>query len=211
MPFNIAVFASGRGSNFEAIIKEKHKKNYIYNVSVLVTDNPQARAINIAKENKIPFEVIEKKEGMKRIDHENEISKALSKYSVELIVLAGYMRILSSEFVNKWKFKIINIHPSLLPAFGGKGMFLQNIHKSVIERGCKVSGCTVHYVTEDIDNGPIIYQKVVKVLPNDTPDILEKRILKKEHIALPYVINEIANNRVKIINGLAYIIKDDIQ
>ncbi|MDC7240164.1 MAG: formyltransferase family protein, partial [Spirochaetales bacterium] len=113
----------------------------------------------------------------------------------DLIVLAGYLSILSAEFVEKWKGKIINIHPALLPEFGGKGMYGMNVHRAVLEAGRKKSGCTVHYVDGGVDTGETILQREVPVLPGDSPEDLQKRVLEQEHIALPEAIRKIIEHR----------------
>ncbi|MCL4326473.1 MAG: phosphoribosylglycinamide formyltransferase [Candidatus Thermoplasmatota archaeon] len=207
MTITLGILASGRGSNFKAIADNIKKNRIDAKIEILITDNPSAGVLHIANMYGIKAICIEKTEGMKRDEHESIIDAELRKYEVELIVLAGYMRILTPSFIEKWRWRIINTHPSLLPAFGGKGMYGMNVHRAVIESGTKYSGCTVHFVTENTDMGQIIAQNVIKVKDNDTVDSLEKRILKKEHELLPKVIDLIGKGKVTINNNRVHIEK----
>jgi len=196
----IGVLASGRGTDFQSIIDAQKRKFFDATISVLVTNNPEAYAIERAKQNGIPWHVISHK-GKTREEHEREITAVLERYGVELVVLAGYMRTFTPWFINRWKDRIINIHPALLPLFGGKGYYGLKVHEAVLASGMKVTGCTVHFVTEEVDRGPIILQRCVEVREDDTPETLAERVLEKEHEILPLAIKLIAENRVEIVGN----------
>lgn len=196
----LGVLASGRGTDFQSLIDAQKQRFFDAEIVVLISNNPDAYAIERAKQNGIPAYVIPHK-GKKREEHEREITAVLEKHGVELVVLAGYTRTLTKFFVERWRNKIINIHPALLPMFGGKGYYGMKVHEAVLASGMKVSGCTVHFVTEEIDRGPIILQKCVEVKEDDTPETLAARVLEKEHEILPLAVKLIAEGRVKIIDG----------
>ncbi len=187
----IVILISGRGSNLAAICK-----NGLANqIKCVISNKADALGLNIAKEFNIPTEIIDHKPYKSRTEFDLNLSKTIDKYNPKIVVLAGFMRILSSYFVNHYLNRLINIHPSLLPAFIGI-----NAQEQALSEKVKVSGVTVHYVTEQLDYGPIIAQGVVKVLPNDTSDSLSKRILEIEHIIYPFIISKILMNQTKIIN-----------
>jgi phosphoribosylglycinamide formyltransferase-1 len=192
----IAVLVSGRGTNLQAII-DACENGYIPGKVVCVISNIEnVYALERAKKHNIPNFVISHKNYRNREDFEKALIKKLEEYQPDLICLAGFMRILSSYFVNYYKYKIMNIHPALLPAF--KGLYGEKVHQAVIESGAKFSGCTVHFVTEEVDSGPIIIQRIVPVEDDDTPDRLAERVLKEEHIAYPMAIRLFAEGRLKI-------------
>jgi len=190
----IGVLVSGRGSNLEAIIKaiETGKLKNV-EIAIVISDNPEARALNICKEHNIPCEYIFAGPYKTKLEGEAEdiYIKKLKECGVELVVLAGFMRVVKSKFINTFKNRIINIHPSLLPKYPGL-----NTHQRVIEAKEKESGCTVHFVNEVVDGGKRIMQAKVPVLENDTPETLAARILEKEHIILPKVIQMFANGEI---------------
>jgi len=191
----IAVLASGRGSNFLAIIEAIKRGECAAEVKVLITDNPAARAIDIARANNIPVEIIDRKKFQDRERFDLEIKNALDRYHVQLVVLAGYMRIIvSKELLDAYKYKIINIHPSLLPAFKGSTYAQQD----AFDYGCKVSGLTIHFVTDDVDGGPIIYQEAVDISDCRTGDEVAEKILKHEHRAYARVIDSFAKGRYEV-------------
>lgn len=189
---NIAVFASGRGTNFSAIIKAVKKGLIKANLSILVCDNPSAAAIQKAKRAGIEVLLVKRDDFPSRKDFENKISFHLEKSKIDLIVLAGFMRILSPEFVRRYKDMILNIHPSLLPAFKGKQAI-----KDAFDYGVKTSGVTVHFVDEKMDHGPIILQKAVSIEQEDTLESLEAKIHKIEHQLYPEAIKLFAEDRLK--------------
>ncbi len=179
----IAVFISGSGSNLQSIIDNIENGNLNCEISYVVADR-ECFGLQRAEKHGIKSIMLDKKLfGNKLSDEisailENDIEKT------DYIVLAGYLSILSENFINKWNRKIINIHPSLLPKFGGKGMYGMNVHRAVIEAKETESGCTIHFVDTGVDTGEIILQIKVPVLSDDTPEILQKRVLEKEHILL---------------------------
>lgn len=185
--FNIAVLISGGGSNLKSLID--NQKEY-YKINVVIADR-DCGGLNIAREANIDAVLIDRKEYKEKLS--KKIDEELKKYNIDLIVLAGYLSIVDSNFISKWKNKIINIHPSLLPKFGGKGMYGMKVHESVIRNKEKESGCTVHYVTEMVDGGDIIMQNKVDVLEDDTPEILQKRVLVEEHKILPATVIKLAS------------------
>ena len=198
----IGVLASGRGSNLQAIIEAINKGLLNVEIGVVISDKPNAKALDIATENNIIAICVDRKECSNQQEFEEKIVVALKKHNVSLVVLAGFMRILSPYFIQEFKEKIINIHPSLLPSFPGK-----NAHEQVISYGAKVSGCTIHFVDEGMDSGPIILQESIPVLDNDTEDSLAKRILYLEHTLYPKAISLVMENKLKII-GRKVIIKE---
>tara|TARA_B100001057_G_scaffold297061_1_gene297346 strand:- start:471 stop:1055 length:585 start_codon:yes stop_codon:yes gene_type:complete len=174
---NIAVFISGTGSNFRNLIKYSFKKNSQFKINLVISNNSKAKGLNYAKKFKIKRKIV----SYKNIKNaERNILKELNKKNVDLICLAGYMKILSRNFISKFKGKIINIHPSLLPKY--KGL---NTHQRVLNNNEKFSGCTIHYVNSNLDSGKIILQKKVKIFKTDTVEKLTKRILKQEHLLYP--------------------------
>ncbi|AGA67011.1 phosphoribosylglycinamide formyltransferase [Brachyspira pilosicoli] len=185
--FNIAVLISGGGSNLKSLID--NQKEY-YKINVVIADR-DCGGLNIAREANIDAVLIDRKEYREKLS--KKIDEELKKYNIDLIVLAGYLSIVDSNFISKWKNKIINIHPSLLPKFGGKGMYGMKVHEAVIKNKEKESGCTVHYVTEMVDGGDIIMQNKVDVLEDDTPEILQKRVLVEEHKILPATVIKLAS------------------
>lgn len=187
MDLNLAVFISGRGSNMLSILKACESTDYPAQVRLVFSNRPKAAGLEVAKRNGVPVEVIDHTEYNSREAFEKELSLRLENYDIDLIVLAGFMRVLSADFVKKWPERIINIHPSLLPEY--KGL---NPHERVIKDGKTESGCSVHYVVPALDSGPVIGQKRVSVLPEDTPETLAAKILEQEHILYPEVIKHIA-------------------
>ena len=177
---NTAVFISGSGSNLNSIIKNSLKKNFPIKISLVISNNKKAYGINYAKNNKIKFKIINSK---KMINFENKTLIILKKYNIKLICLAGFMKVLSDKFIKNFKYKILNIHPSLLPKY--KGL---NTHKRVLKNKEKFSGCTVHYVTNKLDSGRVILQKKVRIIKADNEKTLRKKILKIEHLLYPKAI-----------------------
>jgi formyltetrahydrofolate-dependent phosphoribosylglycinamide formyltransferase len=180
---NICIFASGSGSNFRAIIEAKKSEIIKSNISLLITNNSDCGAVNIARDNNIPFFHISRKVFPNCTDEEYAqiFLDKLEEYKIDLIVLAGYMKMIDAGIIRKFHNRIINIHPALLPAFGGKGMYGMNVHIAVIESGVKESGVTIHYVNEKYDDGEIILQEKIVVAPDDTAESLQKKVLKLEH------------------------------
>ena len=180
-----AVFISGKGSNLENLIKFSKKKISPISINLIISNTSYAKGLRYSKKYNIQKKVIFFKN--KKLA-EKKIFKILFKKNINLICLAGFMKILSKNFIKKFKGKIINIHPSLLPKY--KGL---NTHKKAIENNDKYAGCSVHFVTAKIDSGKIIMQKKVKIKKNDTVDSLSKKVLKKEHLLYPAAIKKIYN------------------
>ncbi|MCF2627017.1 phosphoribosylglycinamide formyltransferase [Fusobacterium mortiferum] len=190
--FKIGVLVSGGGSNLQSIIDKSKSGELQCKVEVVIGDR-ECYGVERAKEAGIDGYTLDRKVLKKELCR--EIDKIVSERGVDLIVLAGFLSIIDEEFVNKWKGRIINIHPSLLPKFGGPGMYGIRVHEAVLKAGEQESGCTVHYVDTGVDSGEIIAQKRVKVLEGDTPEILQKRVLVEEHKLLPESIAKIISER----------------
>lgn len=190
--FKIGVLVSGGGSNLQSIIDKSQSRELQCKVEVVIGDR-ECYGVERAKEAGIDGYTLDRKVLKKELCR--EIDKIVSERGIDLIVLAGFLSIIDEEFVNKWKGRIINIHPSLLPKFGGPGMYGIRVHEAVLKAGEQESGCTVHYVDTAVDSGEIIAQKRVKVLEGDTPEILQKRVLVEEHKLLPESIAKIISER----------------
>lgn len=189
----IGVLVSGRGSNLQAIMDRIADGYLPLEIAVVISDKPDAFALERAQKADIKTVAVERKACASKEEFEAKINAALEAAGCELVVLAGFMRILSADFVNKWQHKIINIHPALLPSFPG-------LHgqKQAVDYGVKFSGCTVHFVDAGTDSGPIILQKVVSVMDDDTEDTLADRILVQEHIAMPEALKLWAEGKLTI-------------
>ncbi len=195
---NLAILISGRGSNMEAILKLIKKKKLQINPAVVISNNPNAKGLKIAENLGVKTEIIISKDFKgKRLDYDKKIITVLKRYRVTptngLVCLAGFMRIISPQFIKKYKNRIMNIHPALLPSFPGL-----NVQKQAVDYGVKYSGCTVHFADDGVDSGPIIIQAVVKVKNNDTSETLAKRILKQEHLIYPEAVRLFAKGKIKI-------------
>jgi phosphoribosylglycinamide formyltransferase-1 len=192
---NIAVLASGRGSNLEAIIKNIENGTCHANLACVISDNKDARALQIARDHGIKAICLDP--GPKKTwllpEYEEKYVKTLQEHNVELVCLAGFMRIIKKPLLEAFKGRILNIHPALLPSFPGL-----DVQRKAVEYGVKFSGCTVHFVTEDVDAGAIITQAAVPVLDDDTPDVLAARILKEEHRIYTEAINIVLSRKYKI-------------
>lgn len=187
----VAVFASGSGTNLQAIIDAEIQT---IQIGLVFTNNPDAYAIERAKNNNIPVEVIDHKNYKTREEYEKHIIKTLEPYNLDLIVLAGFMRILSPVFVRAYMDKIINIHPALLPSFPGI-----NSAKQALEYGVKYTGVTVHFVDEGVDTGPIILQSIVEIEDGDTEDTLLQKIHEVEHLIYPKAIELVSSGEIEVI------------
>jgi phosphoribosylglycinamide formyltransferase-1 len=188
----LGILVSGRGSNLQAVIDAIARGELPAQIVLVVSNHSGVLAIGRAEENGIPVAVIERQQYPSRQSHHSAIAQALRAASVELVVLAGFDRVLEKGLISQFSGRIINVHPSLLPAFGG-GLHAQ---AEAIAHGVKVSGCTVHFVTDDVDAGPIIVQSAVPVRDDDTAETLSARILVQEHLALPEAIKLIAEGRL---------------
>ncbi len=192
----VGVLISGRGSNLKALIDACAQTDFPARVVIVISNVASAAGLNYAKQAGIPFKIVPHQEFPSREAFDAAVDTELQRASVELVCEAGFMRIHSDGFVRKWLGKVINIHPSLLPAFKGT-----HVHEKVIAAGVKVSGCTVHYVMPELDSGPIIARSEVPVLEGDTPESLAARVLQAEHKLYPSVLKEIAEGRVRLEGG----------
>ena len=190
---NIAVFASGRGTNFSAIVRAVKKGKITANVSLLVCDNPKAKVLSKAKRAGVQVFLIEQKDFASKKEFEERIIQRLQEAGIDLIVLAGFMRIISPEFVQRYRYKILNIHPALLPSFKGT----QGI-EDAFNYGVKITGVSVHFVDEQMDHGPIILQAPVKIDQNDTLESLESKIHQIEHKIYPEAVRLFIEGRLKV-------------
>jgi phosphoribosylglycinamide formyltransferase-1 len=188
MTTRIAILISGRGSNMVALA-DAIRAGAIPNaqIAVVISDQPDAKGLRAAEERSLKTVVVERR-GRKREEHDREIVSVLREERVDLVCLAGYMRVLSPFFVDAFKERILNIHPSLLPSFPGL-----DAQRQALDHGAKVSGCTVHFVDNTLDGGPIIAQRTVPVLDDDTVETLSTRILEQEHILYPEAVRSIVD------------------
>ncbi|MGL4451884.1 MAG: phosphoribosylglycinamide formyltransferase [Sarcina sp.] len=194
----IAILISGGGSNMESIL-DSIDSNYLNNIEVVkIISDREAKGIDKAKQRGFDTLVLDRK------FYKNTLSEKILEIlenKVDYIVLAGFLSIIDEKLIKKFENKIINIHPSLIPSFCGEGMYGMNVHRAAIEKGVKFSGCTVHFVNEEVDAGAIIKQEIVEVLNDDTPEILQKRILKKEHTILPDVLKLLSEKEIIVVDN----------
>jgi phosphoribosylglycinamide formyltransferase-1 len=196
---NLAILISGRGSNMRAILEAVKKQKIPIRPTVVISNKSTARGLKIARKLGVQTEIVESKgfQGS-RWEYDKKIISVLKKYHVTpkngLICLAGFMRIISPEFIKKYKNRVLNIHPAILPAFPGL-----DAQKQAIDHGVKYSGCTVHFADDGVDSGPIIVQAIVKIKDDDTEETLAKRILAKEHKAYSEAVKLIAENKIKVV------------
>ena len=191
----LGILCSGRGSNMQSILAAVESGEIKAKVGIVLTDKPEARALILAKENGIKAVCINRKECTDQQEFEEKLVTELRAAGVTLVVLAGFMRILSPYFVGEYRHQILNIHPSLLPSFGGA-----HAHRDVLAYGTKVSGCTIHFVDEGMDHGPIILQDTVPVMDDDTEETLAARVLKKEHVLYPRAIQLYVDGKLEILD-----------
>ncbi len=202
-PLRLAVFISGSGSGMAALLSHQQSSNCAHSTELVVSNIQGVGGLQLAETFGVSTEVVELIPGMERTKHEDLILEVLEKYEIEAIILSGYMRILSSSFVEKWEGRILNIHPSLLPNFPGA-----HAHRDALKAGAEKSGCTVHFVDSGVDSGLIIAQSEVKILPVDDIKTLQNRIKKLEHTLYPVVIDAFCEGRLEIINESKIIIHD---
>ena len=187
-----AILISGRGSNMAALIAAAASPEYPERIALVISNQPQAEGVELAQAHNIAVAIIPH-QGKTRPQFDAEIDATLRRHGIELVCLAGFMRILSDDFVRAWTGRIINIHPSLLPAF--KGI---NVHARALAAGVRISGCTVHFVVPELDAGPIIEQACVRVAPDDTEETLAARILEEEHRIYPQALRLLASGLVRL-------------
>jgi phosphoribosylglycinamide formyltransferase-1 len=193
----VAVLISGRGSNMAALIEAAKNKEYPAEIALVISNRPDAGGLPVAHSAGIATEIVDHtKFGKERAGFERAVHALLEKYRIDLVCLAGFMRQLTADFLEKWQLRILNIHPALLPAF--KGL---DTHKRVLEAHAKIHGATVHFVVPEIDSGPIIMQGAIAVRPNDSQEMLAIRVLKVEHRIYPLALKLVAEGRVRVENG----------
>lgn len=191
----IAVFASGGGTDFQSIIDANEKQSFC-EISYLIASKEGIGAIDRAQKHGIKTAVFAKKDYPDLEELYAKLTYLLRMNRVQYVVLAGWLKIIPESFIKAFEDRIINIHPSLIPAFCGAGMYGLNVHKAVLEYGAKVSGCTVHFVNEIPDGGAVIAQTAVEVQDGDTPEELQARILKEEHKLLPYCVKKLCEGKI---------------
>ncbi len=205
----VAVMISGRGSNLSALISASMATDYPCQIAAVLSDNPQAAGLELAETYDIETHAFARADFPDRKAHEGAILAELDRIEPDFVCLAGYMRLLSADFVNRWRGLILNIHPSLLPSFPGL-----DTHQRVLAHQVRIHGCSVHFVTEGMDEGPLIAQAAVRVLPDDTETVLAERVLSAEHQLYPAALKLVAEGKVRmtdagvaVFNGLH--IEDD--
>lgn len=204
---NIVVLVSGGGTNLQALI-DAQKRGDIRGgrISCVISSKADAYALTRAKNNDIPTRVIPRKDYADNASYSKALHEALYEEYADLIVLAGFMTILDKSIIQAYKNKIINVHPSLIPSFCGDGFYGLHVHEKALEKGVKLTGATVHFVNEICDGGPIILQKAVEVQNNDTPEILQKRVMEQaEWKILPEAVSLFCEDRLTVVNNRAYI------
>jgi phosphoribosylglycinamide formyltransferase 1 len=202
---NIAVFASGRGSNFQAILNAIDAGLLPARVVVLISNKSDAGAMEIARAHTISTQHISQKMFSSEGTLADAMLEVLEKNHTEFIALSGYLKKIPAQVIRQYRNRIVNIHPALLPSFGGEGMYGHRVHEAVIASGEKVSGATVHLVDEEYDRGPIVLQKIVTIAPEDTPETLAAKVLKIEHEIFPLALKAFAEGRVRIEGTKAWI------
>lgn len=202
--FKIAVFISGRGSNLNSLIKYFKLKKSEVEIRLVVSNKKEAFGLEIAKDNDIETFVL----GAKYENSANTFEKLtdiIKQKEIDLIVLAGFLKMIPNNFIKEFEYKIINIHPALLPSFGGEGMYGLNVHKAVFSKSCQISGVTIHFVNEHYDEGIIIAQEAVDITNVKSPEEIAEKVLTVEHKLLPKIVELISKSRIQIINNRVYI------
>ncbi|MDP4119913.1 MAG: phosphoribosylglycinamide formyltransferase [Bacillota bacterium] len=204
---NIVVLVSGGGTNLQAIIDAVNDGKITNGrISCVISSNENAYALTRAKENNINTAVIKRKDYETLTQYDEALIQLINSKSADLIVLAGFMTIISENVTKAFENRIINVHPSLIPSFCGQGFYGLNVHEKALSRGVKVTGATVHFVNEVCDGGPIILQKAVDVHEGDTPEALQKRVMEQaEWVILPKAVDLFCNDKIKIENGITII------
>lgn len=190
----LAVLVSGRGTNLQAILDATQDPDYPAEVVVVASDRP-AYALERAKRAGVPAYVVPWRKDPREFGR--RLAEVLDRHGAEWVCLAGFLRILDPDFVDRYRGRILNIHPSLLPAFGGRGMYGERVHKAVLEAGVSESGCTVHFVTAEVDAGPVVAQARVPVFPDDTVESLAARVAEREHRLYPEAIRRVVTGQVR--------------
>lgn len=190
---SIVILISGRGSNMEAIVKAAQNEAWPAEIAAVISNRPEAGGLDFAKSHGIETAVLDHRSFKERASFDAKLVELIDSYKPDLVVLAGFMRILTGDFVRHYEGRLLNIHPSLLPLFPGL-----HTHEQALEAGVSEHGATVHFVTEALDHGPMVIQASVPVLPGDTPDTLAQRVLKQEHVIYPRAVRWFIDNRLSI-------------
>jgi phosphoribosylglycinamide formyltransferase-1 len=193
---NIVILISGRGSNMEAIVRALASEQWPARIAAVISNKPEAKGLDFAKSHGIPTAVVANKEFATRAEFDAALQETVDRFAPDLVVLAGFMRILTAPFVEHYAGRMLNIHPSLLPLFPGLGT-----HQQAIDAGVLEHGATVHFVTAELDHGPIVAQARIPVLPGDTEETLASRLLAEEHKLYPYAVRLFVEDRLVIDNG----------
>jgi phosphoribosylglycinamide formyltransferase 1 len=194
----VVIMISGRGSNMAALISAASEPAFPAEIVGVVSDQAEAAGLALARSNKIPTRILPRQDFRGKVEHDQAIHAALVSFGADIVCLAGYMRLLTPDFVGNWEGRLINIHPALLPLFRGL-----NTHGRALDAGMRIHGCTVHFVTPMVDDGPIIAQATVPVLIGDDEDSLAARVLKAEHHLYPLALRMVAEGKVRMENGRA--------
>lgn len=202
---NIAVFASGRGSNFQAILDAIDVGLLPAQIVVLISNKSDAGAMEVAHAHNIPTQHLSQRMYSSEEALADAMLNVLEEHHADFIALAGYLKKIPAQVIHQYRNRILNIHPALLPSFGGDGMYGHRVHEAVIASGDKVSGATIHLVDEEYDRGPIVLQKTVAISPDETPDSLAVKVLKIEHEIFPLALKAFAEGRVRIEGTKAWI------
>ena len=203
--YNLAIFVSGRGSNLLSIASNIKSGRLNAKIAAVVSNKADCQAIEFAKEENIPTYVVNKQTADQSSISYEELTRILKESDINLVVLAGFLKKIPVELIKEFKNKIINIHPALLPSFGGKGMYGMNVHNAIFNQSVKVSGATVHFVDEIYDNGKIIGQKSVDISDVDSPEEIALKVLKIEHELLPEIISKFVENKIRITENRVFI------
>lgn len=193
----IVILISGRGSTLRAIVEACAAEQWPAQVVAVVSNRPDSAGLQYARDHRVPTAVVDHQSHPHRADFDEALRQAIDEHAPDLVVLAGFMRILGAPFVRHYEGRLLNIHPSLLPAFPGL-----NTHQRALDAGCKVAGATVHFVTADLDHGPIVAQAMVPVLPDDSADTLAARVLIREHEMYPRCVRWWVEGRLRLEGGI---------
>lgn len=200
---NIAVLVSGGGTNLQALIDAKTRGEIANGkITLVVSSNPDAYALERAHTHSIETDVLRRRDFDDAESYGAALSARLHAHDIGLIVLAGFMTVLPDSFCREWENRMINVHPSLIPSFCGEGFYGLRVHEAALEKGVKVTGATVHFVSEVVDGGAIILQKAVAIEPGDTPEILQKRVMAEaEHVILPHAVALFCDGKLHVADG----------
>lgn len=207
-PTRIGVLASGGGSNMQAIMDGITAGSICGEIVTVISDRPEAYALERARHAGFATAVVDPRESASRKAFSQSIAECLQSARVDLVVLAGFMRIITRELVERFPDRMLNIHPALIPSFCGPGFYGHHVHEAVLAYGAKVSGCTVHFVELEVDGGPIIIQRAVPVVEGDTPETLAARVLVEEHVAYPEAVRLYCAGRLRVDGRVVHVLPD---